>query len=338
MRHEIFGSSDESENSSRVSNRSRTHSYDASEKHEDFSHRDDTDDSSRSHRSRSNPSGCGDRSTSIYVGTTQEEQDCHALRSAPENKPWVPSLSNMREWYGYTTESCRIPLLNSSRLHCLNFSAKNYCTEHDYYIDVFFRHRWYHSNRKRDELSYVQAWNSFIGNIENACRKDWLDKLDVARNRSEQKSHTGTRYKLHRLSREAGLPCLSRGEKCLSCVDSSVRAPREAYLPNQPYCRTRISSEMQQGFESLQSLYERIGRSYDDGQPLKGVSRRIARRDRSHPSSPASGAPSCSTRVDTPSTGQGNSSLILNRHGGSRYAPQGRVAHRGSPPYDVEEE
>ena len=43
-------------------------------------------------------------------------------------------------------------------------------------------------------------------------------------------------------------------------------------------------------------------------------------------------------RVDTPATGRSNSSLILNRHGGLRYAPQGSVDHRVSPPKDVEEE
>ncbi|CAI5733700.1 unnamed protein product [Peronospora destructor] len=58
------GSSDESEYSSRGSNRSRSNSYDASAQHEDVSRRDDADDSSRSHRSRSNPSDCGDRSAS----------------------------------------------------------------------------------------------------------------------------------------------------------------------------------------------------------------------------------------------------------------------------------
>ena len=42
--------------------------------------------------------------------------------------------------------------------------------------------------------------------------------------------------------------------------------------------------------------------------------------------------------MDTPSTGRGNSSLILNRQGGSRYAPQGSVDHRVSTPNDVEEE
>ena len=42
--------------------------------------------------------------------------------------------------------------------------------------------------------------------------------------------------------------------------------------------------------------------------------------------------------VDTPATGRDNSFLILNRHGGSRYAPQGNVDHRASPPKDVEEE
>ena len=72
----------------------------------------------------------------------------------------------------------------------------------------------------------VQAWNAFIASILTVGRQSWLDKLDAARSKFEQKSHVGARYKLHRLSREAGLPCLSWGEKCLTCVDNSVRALR----------------------------------------------------------------------------------------------------------------
>ena len=132
----------------------------------------------------------------------------------------------------------------------------------------------------------VQAWNAFIANMFTVGRQSWLDRIDVARSKFEQKSHVGARYKLHRLSREAGLPCLSWGEKCPSCVDNSVRAPKEEYLLNQPYRRARISSEMREGIEHLQSLYDRVDLSYDDGPPpTKGVSRRKARRDRAHPSS-----------------------------------------------------
>ena len=96
---------------------------------------------------------------------------------------------------------------------------------------------------------------------------------------------------------------------------------------------------MHEGIESLQSLYERAGRSFDDDPPYsKYASHRTARRDRGYPPSAESGAPSCSTKADTPATGRVNSSLILNRHGGSIYAPQGSVDHRVSPPKDVEEE
>ena len=188
-----------------------------------------------------------------------------------------------------------IPIFDSSRLHGLDVSAKNYRIEHEFYIDVVLRHRWYHGNRNRDEVSLAQAGSSFIGNVENVDREACLNKLIAARNRFEQKSPTGARYKLHRLSREAGLPYLSWGENCQNCVDSSVRAPREEGLPNRPYWRVRISSEMHKEIETLQSLYERAGRSFDDGPPpSKDASRRTARRDRTHPSSAESGLPDVS--------------------------------------------
>ena len=95
LRHELFGSSDESEGLSRGSSQSHLHSVSANDKHDDAGHRDDVVDSSRSHRSRSNLSVCGDRS--VHRDTTQEEQDRDALQSAPENKPSMPSLSNLRE-------------------------------------------------------------------------------------------------------------------------------------------------------------------------------------------------------------------------------------------------
>ena len=87
LRYGIIGSSDESEDSPRRSYRSSFHSYDASEKHEGVIHRDDIDDPSQRHRSRSNLSDCGDRSAIKYVCITQEEQECSVLRSAPINKP-----------------------------------------------------------------------------------------------------------------------------------------------------------------------------------------------------------------------------------------------------------
>ena len=159
LRHELFGSSDESKISSSTSNRLHSYSYEESAKHEDVSQHEDVDDSSRSHRSHSryNNRCCDDRGASAYVGTTKEEQDRNPLRSTPEHKPWMPTLSELREWYDYTTGSCRIPLYDSSRIHGLDSSAKNYRTEHEFYIDVFFRRRWYIGNHKRDEFSLVQV-------------------------------------------------------------------------------------------------------------------------------------------------------------------------------------
>ena len=138
LRHELFGSSDDSDDLLRVSSRSHSHSCDANDKHDEAGHCDDVDDSMRSHRSRGNTSDCGGRS--VHRDTTQEGQSRDALRSAPENKPCMSSCNNLRRRYSFTTGSCRIPIFNLSRLHGLDVSAKNYRTEHEYYIGVLFRH------------------------------------------------------------------------------------------------------------------------------------------------------------------------------------------------------
>ncbi|CAI5713064.1 unnamed protein product [Hyaloperonospora brassicae] len=96
---------------------------------------------------------------------------------------------------------------------------------------------------------------------------------------------------------------------------------------------------MRDAIANLQSVYKRLGRVFTDGpQDSSDGSRHTGGRDLQHPSTAESGAPSCSKRVDTPATGRGSSSLILNRHGDSRYAPLESVDHREHPPKDVVEE
>ena len=67
--------------------------------------------------------------------------------------------------YDTTSDRYRIILLDSSKLHKLDPSASNFRTQHDFFIDAFFKHRWYSENHKRDGPSLIQAWNAFIHNV-----------------------------------------------------------------------------------------------------------------------------------------------------------------------------
>ena len=100
----------------------------------------------------------------------------------------MSSQRNLRQSYGSTSVSYWTPFLDSSRIHGLDVSASVCRIEHEFYIDAFFRHRWSHGNRNRDEVLLVQAWNSFIGNIVNVGRDAWLNKLIAARRKFIQKS------------------------------------------------------------------------------------------------------------------------------------------------------
>uniref|UniRef100_A0AAV1VIP4 Uncharacterized protein n=1 Tax=Peronospora matthiolae TaxID=2874970 RepID=A0AAV1VIP4_9STRA len=321
MRRSIFGSSDESDEPSPKRRRSRSRYSGAN-------------------------SGVGSpmdttsqRGASPSVGTSQEERDRNVLRLAPEKKAWMPPKSAMDHLSATTSDRYRTRLFDSSRIHHLDPSAKNYHAENEFFIDAFFRYRWYSGNHKRDGPSLLQAWNAYIHNLENVGRDAWNDKLIEARDKFEKRTSTCARYKLHRLSREKGLPCLSWGDSCPCCVNNSARAPKEAYLPNSPWWRVRISIEMYEGIDNLKSLYDRAEKIFSGGpSAAQDVPRRTAQPDPVRQSSVGIGAPKDPRTGDSRATGRDNSSDVRSRRGGSTYAQLDSAGHRESPLMEVEEE
>uniref|UniRef100_A0AAV1V2S1 Uncharacterized protein n=1 Tax=Peronospora matthiolae TaxID=2874970 RepID=A0AAV1V2S1_9STRA len=279
------------------------------------------------------------RGASPSVGTSQEERERNVLRLAPEKKAWMPPKSVMDHLSATTSDCYRTRSFDSSRIHHLDPSAKNYRAESEFFIDAFFRHRWYSGNHKRDGPSLLQAWNAYIHNLEDVGRDAWNDKLIKARDKFEKRTPTGARYKLHRLSREKGLLCLSWGDSCPCCVNNSARAPKEAYLLTSPWWRVRISTEMYEGIDNLKSLYDRAGKTFSGGpSAAQDVPRRTAQPDPVRRSSVGSGAPKNPRTGDSRATGRDNSSDVRSRRGGSTAAQLDSAGHRESFLMEVEEE
>uniref|UniRef100_A0AAV1VPE9 Uncharacterized protein n=1 Tax=Peronospora matthiolae TaxID=2874970 RepID=A0AAV1VPE9_9STRA len=320
-RRSIFGSSDESDKPSPKRRRSRSR------------------DSGANSGVGSPMDTSSQRGASPSVGTSQEERDRNVLRLAPEKKAWLPPKSVMDRLSVTTSDRYRTRLFDSPRIHHLDPSAKTYRAEKDFFIDAFFKHRWYSGNHKRDGPSLLQAWNACIHNLEDVVRDVWNDKLIKARDKFEKRTPTGARYKLHRLSKEGGLPCLSWGDPCPCCVNNSARAPKEAYLPNSPWWRVRISTEMYEGIDNLKSLYDRAGKTFSGGpSAAQDVPRRTAQPDPVRRSSFWSGAPKNPRTGDSRATGRDNSSDVRSRRGSSTAAQLDSAGHRESPLMEVEEE
>ena len=86
------------------------------------------------------------RGVGTSIDTTQEARDRDILCVAPEKNAWLPPQRVFDRLSDTVSSSYRIRLFDSSRLHGLDTCASDFRTEHDFYIDVFFKHRLYRGN------------------------------------------------------------------------------------------------------------------------------------------------------------------------------------------------
>uniref|UniRef100_A0AAV1TE97 Uncharacterized protein n=1 Tax=Peronospora matthiolae TaxID=2874970 RepID=A0AAV1TE97_9STRA len=301
MRRSIFGSSDSSDEPSPKRRRSKSQD-------------------SGAHSGVGSPfDTTSQRGASPSVGTSQEERDRSVLRLAPEKKAWMPPKSVMNHLSATASDRYRTRLFDSLRIHHLDPSEQNYRAENDFFIDAFFKHRWYSRNHKCDGPSLLQAWNAYIHNLENVGRDVWNDKLIKARDKFEKRTR-----QVHAIS-------------CI--VYNSARAPKEAYLFTSPWWRVRISTEVYEGIDNLKSLYDRAGKNFSGGPSAEqDVPRRTALQDPVRQSSVGSGAPKYPRTGDNRATGRGNSSNVRSHRSGSTAAQSDSAGHRESPPNEVEED
>uniref|UniRef100_A0AAV1UGG0 Uncharacterized protein n=1 Tax=Peronospora matthiolae TaxID=2874970 RepID=A0AAV1UGG0_9STRA len=306
MRRSIFGSSDSSDEPSPKRRRSRSR------------------DSGANSGVGSPIDTTSQRGASPSVGTSQEERDRSVLHLAPERRHGClpnPSWITCRRRrvivieHGCSIRQGSITLTPARKAIALNMNSSSMLS------------------------SNIDAWNDYIQNLEDVGRDAWNDKLIKARDKFGKRTQTGARYKPHLLSREKGLPCLSWEDSCPCFVNNSARAPKEAYLPNSPWWRVRISSEMYEGIDNLKSLYDRAGKNFSSGpSAAQDVPHRTPRPDPVRQPSVGSGAPKYPRTGDSRATGRDNSSDVRSRRGGSTAAQPDSAGHRESPLMEVEEE
>ena len=89
---------------------------------------------------RQSPDDRGDYGVERSVNTRRQAADRNILGHAPEKTSWLLSHRVLARLSDTTSEHHRIRLFYSSQPYKLDPSASNYRTEHDFFIEAFFKH------------------------------------------------------------------------------------------------------------------------------------------------------------------------------------------------------
>ena len=179
------------------------------------------------------------------------------LRLAPENKPWVLPVRLVNDLSGETSLHHRISLFDARLIQRLDISASNFALKNTSIWRLFGSIVGIVATLSETKVRY--CWRGTPSYSICSTLGARLQNLDTTRVRFEKRTLTGAKVRLHNLSREAIIPCLTWGYPCPCCFDSTQRIRREVYSLSSPLGRAHISSEMRDAIANLQSLYQRHG-------------------------------------------------------------------------------
>jgi hypothetical protein len=167
-----------------------------------------------------------DTSTPVVTNATQHSEDAERFRSAPEAYRWMPPQWLVRRWALVEVEGRIHSIFDSS---AINAEPPKGRSRFNYFVELFFLNRLVSSKWMLDSTSKLdaiaQAWDAFVSNVNAGGFAKWLARLTRLLEAYQDRRAFGAAMKLHKLSREHGLPCYVAVQyDCPHCVAETPRA------------------------------------------------------------------------------------------------------------------
>lgn len=249
---------------------------------------------------------------SVITNRTDDDELVDGIRSeifqSPEYLPWRLRPETYNAWMHHRSATFPVALFDCSSLRD-NEESSTTRDRTRYFTDLFLRLR-YTERRRRPPTAetLTQAWNAFVLNW-NQGPAAWLDRLVRIEERNTLWSVNWCAIGVHRLSREAGVPCCVGDEiSCPMCHVTSYRLSRDEMNDSTHLWANYIPQRIRLLCDTLDRLIERENNWR--GRSTTRDSTRNRSQDRERPRANSREAPRYLTREGT----------LASEHGSDGYA------------------
>jgi hypothetical protein len=237
--------------------------------------------------------------------SSEEQETAAAYAVAPSYVPWLPPATLLSRWKNRRVKGYPEAIFDTGGIRDLGRIPRSSASRFDFFVELFFRFRFVMNkpvfNIRSTDEHVAQAWNQFVANINAKGLTAWIDKLADHEYKFERRSPNGAAMRVHRISRQHGLPCyVAHDARCPMCPSDGPFAEPNRINARVDLAGKPLADELVDAIDQLDHVLDARGRDPNVvGRTGRGGPVRTEPRDQGRPLGGRPAVPTYRRMADT---------------------------------------